>query len=348
MNHNQTMDGFLTGHDSVIASGFANNPSWNGGLRDFELFDPQIIGRSPAMREPYRLIERVGPTDKTVLIQGEIGTGKELIARAFHRRSHRASNPFVTLNCTSLCEPLLENELLGHNDRTLSDRSSTRSGLLERADGGTLFINEIGDIPIAVQGEFLLLLDDTLRERAEANGKRAFDIRLLASTSRDLAGLVEEGRFRDDLYYRINVVKVDLPPLRDRGRDLELLLQHYLGGGWEVDCDAERSLLGYDWPGNVRQLINVIERAKLLADDTTIRVNDLPREITREQTESKQRNAGELAHVERAKIVEVLLREKGNKTIAARTLGIDRRKLYRLLDRFKIDPREFARSPAEI
>ena len=223
--------------------------------------DEVMVGESPAMREIFRLIERAGPSDKAILIQGESGTGKELVARSLHHHSRRADKPMVVINCAALPESLLESELFGHEKGAFTGAISAKQGLFEVADGGTLFIDEIGEMPGAVQAKLLRVLEDGSLRRIGSIKERRVNVRLLAATNRNLAQQVAAGNFREDLYYRINVMSLELPPLRERVGDIPLLVRHFLGPGWEVEERALRLLERYDWPGNVRQLINAVERA---------------------------------------------------------------------------------------
>ena len=300
----------------------------------------QMIGRSPAMQEVIRLIERAGPSEKAILIQGESGTGKELVARALHLHSSRSNHPLVVINCAALPESLLESELFGHEKGAFTGAVAAKPGLFEVADGGTLFIDEIGEMPGSLQAKLLRVLEDGSMRRIGSLKERKVNVRLLAATNRNLLEEVKGGRFREDLYYRINVMSLELPPLRSRAGDVPLLVAHFLGNDWQIDDEALAILETYDWPGNVRQLINAIERAKIMADDHSIRVRDLPREICDNPEPPRGLSVlidtDDLSAIQRAKIVEVLRREHGNKARAARALGIDRRKLYRLLEKFQI------------
>ena len=300
-----------------------------------------MIGESRPMQEVLRLIERVGPTNKAVLIQGESGTGKELVARAIHDASDRADKPLVTINCAALPEQLVESELFGHEKGSFTGATSTKNGLFEVADGGTLFIDEIGELPPGLQPKLLRVLEDGSLRRVGSHQERRVDVRLLAATNRELAEEVASGQFREDLYYRINVMSLVLPPLRERDGDIDLLIDHYLGQDWEIEPEARAALVTFPWPGNVRQLINALERATILADDRVITIDDLPHEVIdapqRDGASLNKAGVKRLDLIERAHIIDVLHQEKGNKARAARALGIHRRKLYRLLERFEID-----------
>jgi transcriptional regulator with PAS, ATPase and Fis domain len=300
-----------------------------------------MIGQSPAIQEIFRLIERAGPTDKAILIQGESGTGKELVARALHRRSLRADKSLVVINCAALPETLLESELFGHEKGAFTGAVAAKPGLFEMADGGTLFIDEIGELAGGLQAKMLRVLEDGSMRRIGSVKERRVDVRLLAATNRSMADEVKEGRFREDLYYRINVMALQLPPLRKRTGDIRLLVNQFLGPDWSLDPEALRSLESYDWPGNIRQLINALDRAKIMADDRLIRLENLPAEVaggdraTNDWSETAA--AGDdLATFQRAHIIEILNRENGNKARAARALGVNRRSFYRLLNKHNI------------
>jgi DNA-binding NtrC family response regulator len=301
----------------------------------------EMVGQSPAMQDLFRVIQRAGPTDKAILIQGESGTGKELVARALHRASPRAERPLVAINCAALPETLLESELFGHEKGSFTGAVNAKQGLFELADGGTLLIDEIGEMPGSLQAKLLRVLEDGSLRRVGSLKERRVDVRLLAATNRNIREEVQGGRFREDLYYRINVMALDLPPLRERTGDVPLLVEHFLGAGWRIEADALEVLRRYPWPGNVRQLINALERAKIMADGRVIRLQDLPSEIADAcRCADEPRPAGvvtdDLATIQRAHVVDVLRRERGNKARAARALGVNRRSLYRLLDKYDI------------
>ncbi len=284
-----------------------------------------MVGTSKVMQELFRLIQRAGPTDKAILIQGESGTGKELVAKALHRNSLRADKPLVVINCAALPESLLESELFGHEKGAFTGAAIAKQGLFELADGGTLFIDEIGELAGSLQAKLLRVLEDGSMRRVGSVKERRVDVRLLAATNRNMAQEVEAGRFREDLYYRINVMSLQLPPLRERQGDIPLLVARFLGPEWKVDDDALAALSRYRWPGNVRQLINAIDRAKILADPPTIRLTDLPPEIAHgapaPSNGHPEMDEDSLAAIQRAHVVEVLTRERGNKARAARAWG---------------------------
>ncbi len=307
--------------------------------------ETEMVGESAAMKEVFRLIERVAPTNKAVLIQGESGTGKELVARAVQKNSERADKPFVTINCAALPENLVESELFGHQKGSFTGATSDKPGLFEVADGGTMFIDELGELPLALQPKLLRVLEDGSLRRVGSHKERKVDVRIIAATNRDLIEDVKDGAFREDLYYRLNVMSLKLVPLRERGNDVNLLIDRLMVKGWEIENDARAVLLGYHWPGNIRQLANVLDRASVLADNNTITIDDLPSEIVDGPTETVEgflplkrlvHDTSRLDEIEKAHVVEILDRENGNKAKAARALGIHRRKLYRLLERYNL------------
>ncbi len=307
----------------------------------------RMIGNSPPMQQVQRLIERAGPTDKAILIQGESGTGKEIVARGLQACSLRADRPFVTINCAALPEQLVESELFGHEKGSFTGATATKPGLFEVADGGTIFIDEIGEMPLGLQPKLLRVLEDGSLRRVGSHKERRVNVRLIAATNRNLGDMAAEGKFREDLYYRINVLTIELSPLREREGDIDLLIDHFLGKDWQISPEARQVMRAYHWPGNVRQLINVIERATILAEDGCVQVCDLPKEVTgnsdhRVAPVTRAMSSSEkLEDLERAHVLQVLHSHDGNKARAARALGIHRRKLYRLLERFDIRPEEY-------
>lgn len=310
--------------------------------RDYRFRD--FISKNPAMHKIFDLARSAAKTASTILVLGESGTGKELLARAVHAESPRRDAPFIDVSCAALTETLLESELFGHEKGSFTGAVSAKPGLFEVADGGTLFIDEIGEMPGPLQAKLLRVLEDGLLRRVGSIKERRVDVRLLAATNRNLASEVHSGRFREDLYYRINVMSLELPPLRKRTGDVALLVRHFLGPDWHVDPQTLEALEHYSWPGNVRQLSNAIERAKIMADGRTIRLRDLPREIWESGngfSDPVLSDTDDLATIERSKVVEVLRREHGNKARAARALGIERRKLYRLLEKYAINQSEW-------
>ena len=314
----------------------------------------QLIGDSPSMREVRKLIDRIAPTDKPVLITGESGTGKEVVAKVIQEQSELSSRPFVTVNCAALPEQLVESELFGHQKGSFTGATAEKPGLFEVADGGTLFIDELGEMPVSLQPKLLRVLEDGSMRRIGSHKERHVKVRIIAATNRDLADDVKAGTFREDLYYRVNVLPIDLPPLRQRTGDVDLLLDHFLPSPWRIESGAREILNAYEWPGNVRELINVTQRATILADDHEITIDDLPREVTHRAPHARTAAAAptplptgegvKLEEVQRMHVLEVLRREGGNKAKTARVLGIHRRKLYRLLERFESETA--SRSPS--
>jgi len=301
-----------------------------------------MVGESAGLRDVRRLIERVAPTDKPVLIQGETGAGKELVARAVQRHSRRADRPFVAVNCAALPEQLIESELFGHEKGAFTGAADAKPGLFEVADGGTLFIDEVGELPGPLQPKLLRVLEDGSLRRVGSAKERRVDVRIVAATNRDLRIEVRERRFREDLWYRINVFPIAVPPLRDRLGDIPLLVRHFLPADWTITPDAQAALQDYRWPGNVRQLRNVLDRAMILANDRTVTMDDLPSELVDDTATTRSPSGvaplldSTLETLERTHVQAILQECGGNKSQAARALGIHRRKLYRLLERLGV------------
>ncbi|HEY3242008.1 MAG TPA: sigma-54 dependent transcriptional regulator [Phycisphaerae bacterium] len=306
-----------------------------------------LIGQSAPMQRLTELIERVAVSDASVLLTGETGTGKELVARAIHRRSRRAAGPFIALNCAAVPELLLESELFGHKRGAFTDARADRKGLFVQAGGGTLLLDEIADMPAGLQSKLLRALQERSVRPIGGDQEVAIDVRIIAATNRDLESAVEEGRFREDLFYRINVIHIPLPALRARGDDILLLAQHFIRHYAErsgqhvqgLSSAAAERLLAYEWPGNVRELQNCIERAVALTRYEQLTVDDLPEKI---RSYSRPpvllvRDSAELVpleQIERRYILSVLHAVHGNKTTAAQILGLDRKTLYRKLERY--------------
>lgn len=305
----------------------------------------ELIGASPPMQKLFDQIRKIAPTSANVLITGESGTGKELVARAIHRHSLRKDGPFVGINCAAIPENLLESELFGHAKGAFTDARADRKGLFQQAQGGTLFLDEIGDFPLALQAKLLRAMEERSVRPVGGDKEIAFDARILTATNRDLQAAVEAGRYREDFYFRINVIQLDLPPLRSRGNDVLLiarsLLQSFARDMGKSVSDFQPSVaerfLNYDWPGNVRELRNVLERAvaltefeKLIVDDLPDRIRDYRQSTFRIDT-SNPAELQTLEAVERQYIQRVLASVQGNRTEAARILGVDRKTLYRRL-----------------
>jgi two-component system, NtrC family, response regulator AtoC len=325
------------------------------GTQRFE----DILGNSPAMAKMCELVTRVADTETTVLVTGESGTGKELVAKALHGKSARREGPFVAINCAAMPEPLLESELFGHTKGAFTDARTARPGLFIRASKGTLFLDEIGEMPAGMQAKLLRALQERTVRPVGGDQEQPFDARIIAATNRDLETEVAERRFREDLFYRINVVRIHVPPLRARGSDILVLAQHFLERYAAqsrrpvvgMTSAAADRLLNYAWPGNVRELQNCIERAVALAQFDQIGVDDLPDKIKDYRTARINLESNDpsellsMEEVERRYILRVLEAVGGNKTLAAQVLGFDRRTLYRKLERVR-DPLTEGRPPS--
>jgi two-component system, NtrC family, response regulator AtoC len=310
-----------------------------------------FIGESNAMRAVYSMIRQVANTDTSVLVLGESGTGKELVARALHSESERRDQPFMAVNCAAVPPQLLESELFGHVRGAFTDAKLDRKGLFEQANRGTIFLDEIGEMPIELQPKLLRVLQE--RKVRPVGGTREvdLDIRVVAATNRDLELETQAGRFRSDLYYRLNVVGIELPPLRERGLDVLHIAEHYLRQYatrlrkpvTAIDPAAAQKLLDYDWPGNVRELSNFVERAVTLCEGESITVADLPVRVRSHEVVAtpidvvNPQKVIPLHQLQERYIDSVLRSVSGNKTLAAKLLGVDRRTLYRRLDK-KMDP----------
>ncbi len=305
----------------------------------------ELIGTSPAMRKLYDVLDRIRDSDASVLISGESGTGKEVVARVLHRTSRRSAGPFVAVNCAAIPEALLESELFGHAKGAFTDARTRRAGLLQQSSGGTLFLDEIGDMPLGLQPKLLRALQERTVRPVGGDVEVPFDARIITATHRDIESAIEEGHFREDLYFRINVVHIALPPLRARGTDVLVLADRFRRqfatqsgkAVTGVSNAAGEKLSAYPWPGNVRELMNCIERAVALTRNRQIELEDLPDRI-REYSPSHVIVAADdpsdfppLEVVERRYIHRVLESVAGNKSVAARVLGIDRKTLYRKL-----------------
>src|SRR5579871_3283088 len=304
----------------------------------------RLVGTSPAIHRAIQLIEKVAPTDATVLVRGASGTGKELVARALHVNSVRSDRPLVTINCAALTESLLESELFGHEKGAFTGAAQSKPGLVEVAEGGTLFIDEIGEMAPALQAKLLRVLEDGHYRRVGGTREVHADVRVIAATNRPLEEELKEGRFRADLYYRLNVVTIELPPLRERRQDIPLLVEHFLEtrqigpSRYRLHPDALDALVRHDWPGNVRELANVLERAQILAEGQTITLDDLPDTMVPEVSDrAPAGDPRQLREVERAHVRQVLVQEKYNKVHAAKVLGISRRALYRLISKYHLE-----------
>ena len=310
-----------------------------------------IIGNSVGIQHVLRLISRLKDTRTPVLISGESGTGKELVARALHYRGSLASRPFVAVDCGSLVPTLIESELFGYEKGAFTGALRSKQGLLQSADTGTIFLDEIGELPLEMQAKMLRFLQEKEVRPVGSNQKVKVDVRIMAATNRDLEVEYKKGTFRKDLYFRLNVVTIHLPPLRERRSDIPILANWFLerlapGRNTSVSGVAMKALLAYDWPGNVRELENCLERAVALSDQELIDLSDLPPSIARaeaaektsrfEISASSDPTATDLEDIERATIERVFLQVNGDKALAGKMLGISRATLYRKLKRYNI------------
>jgi DNA-binding NtrC family response regulator len=317
------------------------NRALRRGLRDRYRLE-NVVGRSEAMLQVYKTAARVASTDATVLIQGESGTGKELVARAIHTASPRASGPFVAVDCGAIAEGVLESELFGHTRGAFTGAQAARRGLFEEAHHGTLFLDEIGDVGPNLQARLLRALQEGTIRRVGANDPISVDVRIVAATNRDMDAAVKQGTFRADLYYRLHVVSIRIPPLRERREDIPLLAEHFAqkhgrAEGSAISPEARELLVAYGWPGNVRELENAVARALALNPSGVVIPEDLPDAIRLAHAEPvpvplpQPGDRPTLAELERRYASQVLGETGGNKTRAAEILGIDRKTLYRIL-----------------
>ena len=319
-----------------------------------------FLGESPAMKQVYSVIDRVAGSSVDVLITGETGTGKELVARALHQRSRRAAAPFVPVDCGAIPDALMEAELFGHERGAFTGADARRMGLIEFADGGTLFLDEIGELPLALQAKLLRVLQERRVRRVGARQETAVDVRVIAATSRNLDEMVERGEFRRDLFYRVNVVRIDLPPLRARGDDVGLLAEFFANRAAQemgkpvsgLSMDAYQVLRGYHWPGNVRELQNAVRRAVAMTRSATAGVEDLPDDIVAAagraagdgaETGFFAQRAAHMARFERQFLADLLTRHQGDVTAAAREAKLPRGTLYRLMKGHALDGAAFRR-----
>jgi DNA-binding NtrC family response regulator len=312
---------------------------------------PYIVGRSKHFLDVLSLASRVAPTDTTVLIQGSSGTGKELVANFLHSNSARKDHPLMALNCASIPETLIESELFGHEKGAFTDATSTKQGLVEIANGGTLFLDEVAEVSMMMQPKLLRFLQTGEYRRVGANKNLKSDVRIISATNKDLRQEVAAGRFREDLFYRLNVITLQLPQLRERKEDIPLLVDHFLKTRLrtkepkQIDDKALELLTKYDWPGNVRELENVIERAAILSQDNVIRVHDLAlpvgtramfNSLTENTTGVRLGGAFSMDEIEKVHIDGVLKSVGWNKNIAAKILGISLKTLYTKIQQYSL------------
>jgi DNA-binding NtrC family response regulator len=301
-----------------------------------------LIGSSSPMQEVYGILERIAPTDVTVLLEGETGTGKELAARAIHRHSRRASGPFIVFDCSAVAPNLIESELFGHEKGAFTDAVKARQGAFELADGGTVFLDEIGELSLDLQPKLLRALDQRETKRVGADKPMSFNVRLISATNRDLEKEVKAGRFREDLFYRLSVVRISMPPLRYRKDDIEMLAGHLLTGisseiGKKItglSVEAAAALTAYAWPGNVRELKNVLGRAAALSDGGRIEARDLCLAQGKKTATLDGLSGKTLEEIEKAAIHATLRSVSNNKTEAAKVLGIAYSTLYEKMKKY--------------
>ena len=320
-----------------------------------------IVGTSANIQDVLRMISRLKDTRTPVLVSGESGTGKELVARAIHFRGAMAQTPFVAVDCGSLVPTLMESELFGYEKGAFTGAMKSKTGLFQAANGGTIFLDEIGELPLEMQAKLLRVLQEREVRPVGSNESHGVDVRVIAATNRDLENAYREGTFRKDLYFRLNVVTVHLPSLRERRSDIPMLVHHFLnryapGTNLQVTPAAMKSLLQYEWPGNIRELENCVARAVTLGDRKTIDAVDLPPAIRAEGGEASPSSVQEsaslsttaLAEMERMTILKVFEQAKGDKALAGRMLGISRATLYRKLKRYNISLRSNGESVATV
>jgi Nif-specific regulatory protein len=333
-----------------------------GELRGRYCFE-SIVGGHPKIVEMLKLISRIADTDAAVLIQGESGTGKELIARAIHFNSSRRDKPFIPVNCAALPENLLESELFGHVRGSFTGAIKDKQGWFERADGGTLFLDEIGDMASALQVKLLRVLQTGDYSRVGSTEIKHCDVRIVAAASRDLRKSITDGRFREELYYRLNVIDIVVPPLRERKCDIPLLVHHFLDQygklyhktSLRLSKDAERSLLAHDYPGNIRELENIIQRAVVLSEGDVIEISHLPQNILRqgahltqkdESTNFKEAKRRAVDTFEKEYVADCLRTAKGNISLAAKCAGMDAKNFHVKMKKYGINPASFKSNPS--
>ena len=312
----------------------------------------KMVGSSALHRRVIQMIEKVAPSDTTILIRGASGTGKELVARALHYNSPRRNRPLVTVNCAALQETLLESELFGHEKGAFTGAVQTKPGLVEVAEGGTLFIDEIAEMGPGLQAKLLRVLENGHYRRVGSTREAIADVRVIAATNKNLEEEQKNNRFREDLYYRLNVVTIKLPALKDRREDIRELVEHFLhtrqigSVPFTITPEAMDTLTQYDWPGNIRELANVLERAQILAEEHKITLDDLPENIVEIRAATPTSPSDDphlLREVERRHVLVMLRQEKGNKVRAAKALGISRRALYRLIAKYRFSDEDCRR-----
>ncbi len=335
----------ITNDLSQINKVFDNVANILSNVEAKELF-PHIIGSSTAMRNIFTQIVKVAPTDSTVLITGESGTGKEMIASSIYEHSLRKGKPFIAINCVAIPEGLLESELFGHEKGAFTGATAQKKGKFEMADGGTVFLDEIGDMPMATQAKLLRALQEKEFERVGGTTPVKVDVRFIAATNKNLLQMIKEGKFREDLYFRLNVFSIILPPLRERREDISLLASYFLANSAKpakLSAGALQVLIGYSWSGNIRELKNIIERASIMSEDGVIDVHHLPENIRQGNDKIYSSLKNDVPLDERMKLLEKeiiinALKESGGVQVkAANLLGINQRSLWHRIKKFEID-----------
>jgi transcriptional regulator with PAS, ATPase and Fis domain len=344
--HTMKQESKITRDLNQINEIFDNVANILGKVEARELF-PDIVGSSPIMRNIFAQILKVAPTDATVLISGESGTGKELIAKSIHEHSRRKGGPFIKVNCVAVPEGLMESEFFGHEKGSFTGAVEQRKGKFELADGGTIFLDEIGDMPPATQAKLLRVLQEKEFERVGGTKTIKVDVRLLAATNKNLPEMIRKGSFREDLYFRLNVFPIHLPPLRERKEDIALLADYFLSSlpgtvHSSLSASVLQALIGYHWPGNVRELKNIIEQASILSENGVIETNHLPSQFR--NNEAAPMNIGsdisldeKLNRFEKELIIDALRKTGGVQVKAADLLGINQRSLWHRIKKLQID-----------
>jgi DNA-binding NtrC family response regulator len=336
----------------AVRSGASSAAIQDPQVQELQLCEPysfgRMIGRSPAMRRIFQIIERVARTNASVLISGRTGTGKELVARAIHSNSSRASRPFVDINCGALPELLVESELFGHQRGAFTGATESKKGLIETAHGGTLFLDEVQALKPELQAKLLRALQERVIRPVGGRENIEVNVRVIAATNQDIVEAMHKGEFREDLYYRLNVIHIYLPELRERREDIPLLIEHFLKSNQDTadvetrrfSNEAMKLLVSSDWPGNVRELLNAVEHALAIGIEPTLRIADLPAHLAgmvgKMGSSEPVGEARTIEEVERRHILCILEETGGQHTRAAEILGLDRRTLYRKLDKYKV------------
>lgn len=303
-----------------------------------------LIGVSEKMQQVYKLIARVSQHHYSVLVLGESGTGKELVARSIHLNSPRRDKPFVPVDCSALVPTLIESELFGHVRGAFTGASYSKRGLFEAAEGGTLFLDEIGEMPVSLQSKLLRVLQEREVKPVGATDTKPINVRIIAATNRDLSAAILSGAFRQDLYFRLNVVQIKLPPLREKRSDIPLLVAAFLESNSDesspapaISEDAMRRLMAYDWPGNVRELENAVQRAVALGTSAIVQLDDIPPHIAYPTGQGTSSEVFLIEELERRAILNALSETKGDRVAAARLLGIGKTTLYRKLKQYRME-----------